>query len=178
MGFPQYGFKPGSLNRGLPFKVLGLNAIPISTPSPKGLPGSSPDYSRSVAIRSYCVSAALTVSSDPPDPEALCSGRVMLSLAILAHMASSASLIGSSHFPFRLYGRSLAFMDSSCLPIRLSPLYLHISHRLPPPLRRGMYQVLLPIPSLIPLAIAKSQSPWHLHLSTSIGFLWRGLTTL
>ena len=88
----------------------------------------------------------------------------MLSLPILALTASSACLIDSSRFPFRLYERSLAFLDSSCLSIRLSPLYLHISHRLPPPIRRKVYQVPSPIPSLIPLAIAKSQFPWHLHL--------------
>lgn len=118
-----------------------------------------------MAIRSYCVSAALTVSSNHPDPEALCSGGVMLSLAFLAHTTSSACLIDSSRFPFRLYARSLPFMDSSCLPIRLSPLYLHISHRLPLSIRRGVYQVLSPIPSLTPLAIAKSTTAWHSHLS-------------
>jgi hypothetical protein len=177
-GFPQYGFKPGYFNRSLPFKDLGLNPIPISTHPPKGLLQPPSDYSRSWPIQSNCVSSALTVSSNHPDPEALRIERVMLSLPILAHTASSACLIDSSQLPSRLYGRSLAFVDSSCLPIRLSPLYLHISHRLPPSIRRKVYQVLSPIPSLIPLAIAKSQSPWHLHLSTSIGFLWRGLTTL
>jgi len=152
-GFPQYGFKPGYFNRGLPFKDLGSNAIPISTRPPKGLLRPSSDYSRSWPIRSICVSSALTVSSNHPDPEALRIGRVMLSLPILAPMASSAYLIDSSRFPFRLYGRSLAFMDSSCLSIRLSPLYLHISHRLPPSIRRKVCQVLTPLPSLTPLAI-------------------------
>ena len=176
-GFPQYGFKPGSLNRSLPLKVLGLNAIPISTHPPNGLLQPSSDYSRSMAIRSYCVSATLAVSSNHPAPEALRIGRVLLSLPILAHTTSSACLIDSSRFPFRLYARSLAFLDSSCLPIRLSPLYLHISHRLPPPLRRGMYQVLLPIPSLLPSAFAVSKSAWHSLLfplqSASCGSLLR-----
>jgi hypothetical protein len=125
-GFPQYGFKPGYFNRSLPFKVLGLNAIPISTHPPKGLLQPSPDYSRSVAIRSYCVSVALTVSSDHPDPEALRIGRVMLSHPILAHTTSSACLIDSSRFPFRLYGRSLAFKDNpACLSD--SPLFICLS---------------------------------------------------
>ena len=178
-GFPRYGFKPGYVNRSLPFRDPGSNAIPISTHPPKGLLQPTSDYSRFVAIRSYCVSAALTVSSNHPDPEALRIGRVMLSLPILAHMASSACLIDSSRFPFRLYGRSLAFMDSSCLPIRLSPLYLHISHRLPPSIRRKVYQVLVPISSLIPLAIATvSILLAPSFLSTSIGFVWTGLTTL
>jgi len=163
-GFPQYGFKPGYFNRSLPFKDLGLNAIPISPHPPKGLLQPSSDYSRSVAIRSYCVSAALTVSSNPPDPEALRIRRVLLSLPILAHTASSACLINSSRFPFRLYERSLAFMDSSCLSIRLSPLYLHICHRLPPSIRREVYQVPSPIASLIPLAITNPWSAWHFHL--------------
>ena len=110
-----------------------------------------PVFSHSVAIR-----PAFSVSSNHPDPEALRIGRVLLSLPILAHTASSACLINSSRFPFRLYERSLAFMDSSCLSIRLSPLYLHICHRLPPSIRREVYQVPSPIPSLVPLAITKS----------------------
>ena len=89
----------------------------------------------------------------------------MLSPLVLATAASSACLINSSQLPSRLYGRSLAFKDSSCLSIRLSPLYLHISHRLPPSIRRKVYQVLSPIPSLIPLAITKSTFAWHSHLS-------------
>jgi hypothetical protein len=152
-GFPQYGFKPGYFNRSLPSKDSGLNAIPISTHPPKGLLQPSSDYSRSWPIRSNCVSSALTVSSDHPDPEALRLGRVVLSHPILATTASSAFLIDSSRFPFRLYERSLAFMDSSCLSIRLSPLYLHISHRLPPSIRREVCQVPMPLSSLTPLAI-------------------------
>ena len=47
----------------------------------------------------------------------------MLSTSIIAHTTSSASLI-ESYFSFQpLYGRSLAFKDSSCLSIRLSPIY-------------------------------------------------------
>ena len=130
----------------------------------KGLLLPSSVYSRSWPIRSFCVSSALTLSSDHPNPEVLCLGRVMLSHPILARTTSSACLIDSSHLPSRLYGRPSAFKDSSCLSIRLSPLYPRISHRLPPSIRRKVYQVLLPIPSPIPLAIAKSQSPWHLHL--------------
>ena len=114
-----------------------------------------------VAIR-----PAFPVSSDHPDPEALRIGRVMLSLTILAKydlIRLSDKLLPTSLS--RLYGRSLAFQDSSCLSIRLSPLYLHISHRLPPSIRRKAYQVLMPIPSLIPLAITKSTFAWHFHLS-------------
>jgi hypothetical protein len=139
---------------------LSLNAIPISAHPPKGLLQPSPD----IPLLAYLLSFALTVFSNHPDPEALRIGRVMLSLPITAHMTSSACLTDSSQFPFQLYGRPLAFMGSSCLPIRLSPLYLHISHRLPPSTRRKVYQVHSPIPSLIPLAITKSQSLWHLHL--------------
>jgi len=108
-----------------------------------------PVFSHSVAIR-----PAFTVSSNHPDPEAL---RIEKSYVVSSHPRSydlirlSDRLLPTS-LP-RLYGRSLAFQDSSCLPIRLSPLYLHISHRLPPPIRRKVYQVLSPIPSLIPLAI-------------------------
>jgi hypothetical protein len=152
-GFPQYGFKPEPISDSLSCTRMGLNAIPIFLHPPQGLLWPSSGYSRSVAIRSYCVSAALTVSSDHPDPEALRIRRVLLSLPILAHTASSACLINSSRFPFRLYERSLAFMDSSCLSIRLSPLYLHISHRLPPSIRREVCQVLMPLSSLTPLAI-------------------------
>jgi hypothetical protein len=36
-GFPQYGFKPEYISYSLPFKSMGLNAIPIFTHSPKGL---------------------------------------------------------------------------------------------------------------------------------------------
>ena len=153
-GFPQYGFKPGPISDSLSCTRLGLNAIPISLHPPLGLLQPSPGYSRSVAIRSYCVSAALTVSSDHPDPEAL---RIEKSYVVSSHPRSyglirlSDKLLPTSLA--RLYGRSLAFKDSSCLSIRLSPLYLHISHRLPPSIRREVYQVLSPIPSLIPLAI-------------------------
>ena len=156
---------------------MGLNAIPVFTHLPKGLLPPSPDYSRSWPFRSFCVSSALAVSSNPPDPEALRIGKVMLSLPILAHTASSACLTDSSRFPFRLYARPLAFQVSSCLSIRLSPLYLHIAHRLPPSIRRRVYQVLLPIPSLIPLAFAVSKAAWHSHLfplqSASCGCLLR-----
>jgi hypothetical protein len=111
-----------------------------------------PVFSHSVAIR-----PAFAFSSDHPDPEAL---RIEKSSTVSPHPRSyglirlSDKLLPTSLS--RLYGRSSAFQDSSCLSIRLSPLCLHISHRLPPPIRRKVYQVLSPIPSLIPLAITKS----------------------
>ena len=121
----------------------------------------------------FCLSLATPVafrpasafSSDHPDPEVL----RMWSYAVSSHPRSydlirlSDKLLRISLL--RLYRRSLAFLDSSCLSIRLSPLYLHISHRLPPSIRRKVYQVLSPIPSLIPLAITTSTFAWHFLLS-------------
>ena len=113
-----------------------------------------------VAIR-----PAFSVSSNHPSPEAL---RIEKSYVVSSHPRSyglirlSDKLLPTS-LP-RLYGRSWAFQDSSCLSIRLSPLYLHISHRLPPSIRREVYRVLSPISSPIPSAIAKSTSAWHFQL--------------
>ena len=175
VGFPQYGFKPGPLNYDLPSVLTGLNAIPISPFYPKvchslrlstPVPCSDPEqlcfcrYQQCPMSPSACLShsvairPAFPVSSNHPSPEAL---RIEKSYVVSSHPRSyglirlSDKLLPTSLS--RLYGRSLAFQDSSCLSIRLSPLYLHISHRLPPPIRREVYQVPAPIPFLIPLAI-------------------------
>jgi hypothetical protein len=89
----------------------------------------------------------------------------MLSLTIIAITASSADLIDSPRFPFLGYTGDL--WHSRIVPACRSdpPLFTPpTSHRLPPPIRRKVYQVPSPIPSLIPLAIAKSLLAWHFHL--------------
>ena len=107
----------------------------------------------------------LTRSPGHPNPEALRPGGVMLSPTLLANTAPSAGLIHSPRFPFIGYTRDL--WPSRIGPAGRSdlPLFTPLtSHRLPPPIRRKVYQVPLPISSLIPSAIAKSLLAWHFHL--------------
>ena len=89
----------------------------------------------------------------------------MLSPTLLANTASSADLIDSPRFPCLGYTGDL--WHSRIVPACRSdpPLFTPpTSHRLPPPIRRKVYQVPLPISSLIPSAITKSLLAWHFHL--------------
>jgi hypothetical protein len=118
-----------------------------------------------LSLANTAIRPAFTVSSNHPNPEALRLGEVVLSLTIIAITASSADLIDSPRFPFLGYTADLR--HSRVVPACRSdpPLFtLPTSHRLPPPIRRKVYQVPSPIPSLIPLAITKSLLAWHFHL--------------